>query len=100
MPDFRTRIAGIPCIVRYEITGCYEPETPVCPASHPDLEFEVCDRRGRTADWLFDKMTQFDEERICKECWQHDKNERVEAEKSAAENAAMWRQEDYERRMI
>lgn len=59
-----TRIAGIPCIIRLDrVIGRYLPakiyaEPEYCyEAQYPEVEFTVCDRRGRPAPWLERKMT-------------------------------------------
>ena len=65
-----TRVCGIPCLVDYSITGkfipakinadpdsCYE-------AEYPEIDFTVCDRRGRPAPWLERKLTDDDREHI------------------------------------
>lgn len=58
------RIAGIPCLVR--ILHCSVVESDPG-ADNPDdyygyteMDWEVCDRRGRRAPWLERKMTQQD----------------------------------------
>ena len=65
-----TRISGIPCTVEYTITGKYVPAKVDAPpeycyeAEYPEVEFTVCDRRGRPAPWLERKMTHKDTQRI------------------------------------
>lgn len=65
-----TRIAGIPCLIDptrvHVVPGSYSYNA----ASDMDfygwyeVEFKVCDRRGRPAPWLERKMTRADCERI------------------------------------
>ena len=59
-----TIISGIPCRVRLKYHPFYPGtrDTPEEPEGY-SVE-EVMDRRGRRADWLRDKMTEKDEERI------------------------------------
>ena len=65
-----THIAGIPCTVDYTIRGKYKPakidaDPDSCyEAEYPEVEFTVCDRNGRPATWLEDKMTDEDRQRI------------------------------------
>lgn len=69
MTELETKIAGIPCVIRYEITGQHMPSDGINPPEYPELEYEVCDRNGRQADWLESKMTAADELRISDECF-------------------------------
>lgn len=59
--DFTTRIDGIPCGIK--IDSIYEdwdfPER-----RWPVVEFTVLDRKGYVADWLANKMTDSDIDRI------------------------------------
>ena len=65
-----TYIAGIPCHIDYTISGQYVPAKTNAPPEHcypeehPEVEFIVCDRRGRPAPWLEKKMTEQDSNRI------------------------------------
>jgi hypothetical protein len=65
-----TRIAGIPCTVDYTIRGKYKPakidaDPDSCyEADYPEIEFTVCDRRGRPALWLANKLIDSDIQRI------------------------------------
>ncbi len=65
-----SRIAGIPCQI--DVVHI-EPYTRAHLRGHPDnweperggeIEFDVCDRRGRPAPWLEAKMTDGDRQRI------------------------------------
>jgi hypothetical protein len=76
MPQrFASRVAGIPCLI--EITH-YAPGTAAYQRGHPDewmpeepaeLEFQVCDQRGRLAPWLQRKLTAVDEDRITEQAY-------------------------------
>ena len=65
-----TRISGIPCVINYTVSGNYLPAYINAPpeycyeAEYPEIEFVVCDRRGRPAPWLAAKMTAEDIQRI------------------------------------
>ena len=68
----RTRIAGIPCVI--EVTRCvtvkpWGGSMYTCPSSddyygYSEIDFTVCDSRGRPAPWLERKMTRDDVQRI------------------------------------
>lgn len=66
----RTKIAGIPCTVDFRVTGEYVPAKTNAPpescyeAEYPEIDFTVCDQRGRPAPWLEEKMTPEDVARI------------------------------------
>jgi hypothetical protein len=63
MIEIETRVAGIPALVRVS-RHSYQPPDPSTWASSEDfsggwdLDYEVCDRRGRPAPWLADKLDQ------------------------------------------
>jgi hypothetical protein len=66
-----SRIAGIPCKIRLDyISGNYVPayisgDPDDCyEAEYPDIEFTVCDSKGRPSPWLKAKMTMADGMRI------------------------------------
>ena len=86
---FDSRIAGIPCQI--EITHYAPPERGfiTCMSSEPldpgELEWIVLDRRGREADWLADKLTKADRQRIDDEAVDFIQQEKAEAAISAAE---------------
>lgn len=61
-------VCGIPCKVNV-IRADYSP--PNCRADNPDdyyggydIEFEICDRKGRPAPWLENKMSRADEDKL------------------------------------
>lgn len=67
--QIETRIAGIPCIVKIDSLFVQKPMGPTADSDwdcygYTDLEYTVCDRRGRPAPWLERKMTEKDEARI------------------------------------
>jgi hypothetical protein len=62
-------VAGIPCIINVTYYFKQEPLGPMCDSDldcygYTEIEFEVCDRRGRPAPWLERKLTQEEKERI------------------------------------
>lgn len=84
--EIATTVSGIPCIARVTSysAGCAARIWPI-EHSHPEepeeVEFEVCDRRGRPAPWLAKKLTD-------KEC------ARIESELCAAIDESKY-DEDY-----
>lgn len=67
--EIETRIAGIPCIVKLDSMFVQKPLGPSCDSDmdcygYAEIEFTVCDRRGRPAPWLERKMTDKDQSRI------------------------------------
>ena len=65
-----SKVAGIPCIIQIDrcmvVKGSYDYNAP---SDHDyygysEIEFTVCDRRGRAAPWLERKLTDDDRERI------------------------------------
>jgi hypothetical protein len=65
-----TTIAGIPCQITFEVHGRFVPARVNAPpefcheAEYPEIDWTVCDRRGRPAPWLATKLTDADRERI------------------------------------
>ena len=63
------RVCGIPCLI--DVTHFFR-QAPLGPSADSDwdcygyteIEFEVCDRRGRRAPWLERKMTKADREEV------------------------------------
>ena len=74
-PDFETTIAGIPCGIIVDYYNCVLPSTKSAHLCDSDLdfygytefEFTVLDSKGYKADWLQDKVTEKDEERLLNE---------------------------------
>lgn len=66
------RVAGIPCTVRVDtctIVGPWKGPASSAPSAddyygYEEIEFTVCDRRGRPAPWLEKKMSRKDEDEI------------------------------------
>lgn len=65
---FDSQIQGIPCTIA--VTSYY-PGSPARrdgmlagPEEPPDVDFEVFDRKGYTANWLYNKMTFEDADKI------------------------------------
>jgi len=64
------RISGIPCLIEVESCTVVKPwkgQAATAPSDldyygYSEVEFTVCDRRGRPAEWLEKKMS--DQERI------------------------------------
>ena len=64
-----THIAGIPCLARVDYFFKKEPDFDTWASDwdyygYTEIEFTVCDRRGRPAPWLEKKMTDAEKERI------------------------------------
>lgn len=68
--DIDVRVCGIPAIARVLHYRPYEPAYRRGhpdnwePASPPEIDFEILDRRGRPAPWLERKLTDAERERI------------------------------------
>ncbi len=67
--QIETKIAGIPCIAKLDRMFVQKPLGPSCDSDYDcygytEIEFTVCDRRGRPAPWLERKMTYKDQSRI------------------------------------
>jgi hypothetical protein len=73
--DFDTHIQGIPCgikVLLYRHQDPWRGSAHTCPSSedyygYTDFEYVVLDSKGYEADWLRNKMTTTDEERILTE---------------------------------
>jgi len=65
-----TRICGIPATVKVHTCrvhkGTFDRNAPsdLDYYGYTDLEYTVCDSRGRPADWLERKMTKWDREKL------------------------------------
>ena len=72
-----TRVAGIPCqvfLTHYSppINGRINAEVDYCyPPEPEEIEYEICDRRGRTAPWLAKKVTPAIDAQICAQLRSH-----------------------------
>ena len=73
MPEFIDVTArGIPCTARIDRSICVEPwrgSPMTCPSAddyygYRELEFTICDRNGREADWISCKMSDKDFEDV------------------------------------
>lgn len=73
--NINTTVAGIPAVVRVthflEVKPWRGPACS-CPSDwdyygYTEIEFEVCDRRGRSAPWLERKLSDTERERIDQE---------------------------------
>ena len=80
-PDFETRVCGIPCgvvIDRYHrtpATHSYRAETPEEYYGDLEIEYFLVDRKGYKADWLQNKMDQYDKEELEIQITQHQETE-------------------------
>lgn len=74
-PDFETTIAGIPCGIKVLLYMHHKPwrgSIGSCPSDldyygYTEFEFTVLDRKGYEANWLRNKLTDGDEQRILRE---------------------------------
>lgn len=68
--EIESRVAGIPCLIGVthfdSVRGSYNynAASDMDYYGYTEVEFEVLDRRGRTAPWLERKMTSKERERI------------------------------------
>ena len=63
------RISGIPCLIDPTYVFTQKALGPSCDSDwdcygYSEVEYNVCDRRGRLAPWLERKMTQEEKEKI------------------------------------
>jgi len=62
------RVAGIPCLIEVVSVRVVAPDPGADSdwdhRGYSEVEFEVCDRRGRPAPWLERKMTDADRQEI------------------------------------
>lgn len=76
---FSTKIAGIPCTIWVHYAQVTEGSYSYNAASdwdyygYKELEYTVCDRRGRPAPWLEKKLTEEDDQRIKSEYFSEQK---------------------------
>jgi len=59
-----TVLRGLPVLIKYSVRGEHRPATFDCPAEHEEIEYEVCDRRGRYAKWIEQRLADRDHDRI------------------------------------
>lgn len=70
MEQIETTISGIPCIVkvlhysRQEGSFSYNAPSDVDYYGYTDMEYEICDSRGRPAPWLEKKLTDKERNRL------------------------------------
>jgi hypothetical protein len=74
-------VAGIPCRIQVDRFHIQKPMGPRADSDwdcygYTDIDFTVCDRRGRPAPWLAKKLTDSDTQRINTEIKEahHDRN--------------------------
>lgn len=71
MIDFQTKVQGIPCIVQV-MRHSYTRPDPYAASSEDfyggwELDWHLCDQRGRPAEWLEAKLTDADRQRVERE---------------------------------
>lgn len=69
---FTSTVAGIPCLIEIDRFFAQPALGPSCDSDldcygYTEVDFTVCDRRGRPAPWLERKLTDKDRERISNE---------------------------------
>lgn len=76
--EIESQIAGIPCVIGVTYYKHVEGQGSMYSAAsdldyygYTDIDWEVCDRRGRPAPWLKRKLTKADNERIENEIIEH-----------------------------
>ena len=75
--EIETRVAGIPCVIGVvdyiSVAGSYSQNAASDWDYHgySEIDWVVCDRRGRPAPWLEKKLTSKDERRIEQEIAKH-----------------------------
>ena len=83
-----TVLHGLPVIVRWSVMGEDRPATWDCPAEHEEIEYEVCDRTGRVANWIESRMTRNDHQALLEELQDELDGMKANAMESLAENMA------------
>jgi len=75
--EIESKVAGIPCVIGVthyrSVKGSYSynAASDMDYLGYTDIDWEVCDRRGRPAPWLERKLTEEDNERIEGEIIEH-----------------------------
>ncbi len=68
MIEFDSRVQGIPCVVRVDHFDRVAPnsraDSDMDYLGYEELDYTICDRRGRAAPWLERKATAQDHDRI------------------------------------
>ena len=69
MPNIKSSVAGIPCTIQVDRVFVQPPLGPNCDSDqdcygYAEVDFTVCDQRGRPAPWLERKLTSDEVERI------------------------------------
>jgi len=78
MIEIETRICGIPAVIRVthykHHKGTFDRNAPsdLDYYGYTDLEYEVCDQRGRPADWLERKMSDRDRDLVEEEIMRYE----------------------------
>lgn len=58
---------GLPAIAQVTAYIPHQPATWTEPECGPDIEYDLCDSRGRPAPWIEKRLTQKDRDEICTE---------------------------------
>ena len=64
-----TVLGGLPVLVNYAVLGADRPASWHGPAEHCEIEYEICDRRGRYAGWIERRMNDADRRALEEELW-------------------------------
>lgn len=70
MNEFTSQICGIPCVVKVRKFRCvpgsggYDATSDLDFSGYSEIEYDILDRRGKSAAWLTDKLTEMDATRI------------------------------------
>jgi len=83
-----TVLNGLPVLIKWAINGSYYPATRYEPAEYPELDYEICDARGRPAQWIEDRMTGAEHQRVSDLLWSEAEAMKRDAEESMAEDRA------------
>ena len=83
-----TVLHGLPVIVHWSVMGEDRPQTWDCPAEYQEIQYEVCDRTGRAANWIESRMTADDHQALLEELQDELDGMKANAMESLAENMA------------
>ena len=83
-----TVLGGLPVIVKWSVQGDDRPATWHHPAEYQEIEYEVCDRTGRWAGWIENKMTPADHQALLEELQDELDGMKADAMESIAEDMA------------
>ena len=83
-----TVLGGLPVIVKWSVQGEDRPATWHHPAEYQEIEYEVCDRTGRAANWIESRMSPDDHRALLDELEDELHGMKAEALESLAEDMA------------